>query len=194
MTQYQLPYSQIYPCIALVTRGSIGRDKRKTRPHPHGWWIHKVYNGADFKNNMPGNSGHLVVKYYYPEQPRTGRQQGNKSLIYDGVYNWCHFDDFTKRYYNQLRHPGIMSGYNHYLSLYLKANYPVIIYWEKLERNADDVKRIPDYISSDYFAGTGRISAVASYPAAPPYGAIRYRSDLKHFFGFAEDTGWVKLD
>lgn len=67
----------------------------------------------------------------------------------------------------------------------------MIIYWQTLEKSAVDPATIPDYISSDYFGGSGRILADSSYPISPPYGAIRYRSDLKKFFGFKEDSGWA---
>ena len=129
MAQYQLPYSQIYPCIALATHGRIGK-----------MWVHKEYK--KYK---------VVAKYYYPEQPRTGRQQGWKSVFYDAVYNWRGFDDLTKGYYNKRAKPIGDYGYHRYLSLYLKANYPMIIYWGPLKQSASQSVAIPDYIASPYF-------------------------------------------
>jgi len=69
----------------------------------------------------------------------------------------------------------------------------MIIYWETLEHNAGDPATIPDYIATDYFGGVGRILSASSYPAVPPYGTIRYRSDLKMLFVFKEDSGWNEL-
>ena len=69
----------------------------------------------------------------------------------------------------------------------------MIIYWETLEHNAGDPATVPDYIQSDYFGGVGRIASGTSYPASPPYGAMRYRSDLKKLFVFKEDSGWNEL-
>lgn len=69
----------------------------------------------------------------------------------------------------------------------------MIIYWETLEKNAGDPALIPDYLATDYFGGVGRVKSVTAYPASPPYGAIRYRSDLKKYLGFMEDSGWGEL-
>lgn len=69
----------------------------------------------------------------------------------------------------------------------------MIIYWDTLEKNAGDVSTLPVYMGSDYFGGVGRIKSAIAYPDTPPYGTIRYRSDLKKFFGFKEDSGWTEL-
>jgi len=135
-------YAQLYPCISLVSRGKL-----------LDWWIFKYYNGAHFKTPYGGNSGMIVTKVWYSEQPRTGEQQGWRSVFYDAVKNWQGFDEETRRYYNALRGPGVMSGYNRYLRMYLQANYPMIIYWDKLGKNATDPVTIPDYIAGPTFMG-----------------------------------------
>jgi len=166
-----MDYSLFYPILGLVARGRLGT-----------WFISKEYK-----------TQRVIEKYHVPENPRTPTQQANRGLMYDAVYNWKHFDTNTKRYYNQMERPVHMSGYNRYIRLYLNATEPMITYWEQLERNADDDIRVPDYMASDYFAGIGRVKSVTDYPASPPYGAIRYRSDLKKFLGFKEDEGWGEL-
>lgn len=134
-----MDYARFYPIIALRTRGRIGK-----------WWIHK-----DYKTYK------VVTKYWYSEQPRTGKQQGWRSVFYDAVYNWKGFDTATKDFYNQLKRPTHMSGYNRYLRLYLEANYPMIIYWDSLEKNAGDPALIPDYIASPYFVRGFDISPIS---------------------------------
>jgi len=124
-----MDYAEIYNAIALSSRGRIGK-----------LWIHKQY--TNFK---------VVAKYYYPENPRSGEQQGWRSVMYDGVYNWRGFDDSIKNFYNIKKLPKQMSGYNRYLRLYLEANYPMIIYWKTLEKSATDPALIPDYMASPYF-------------------------------------------
>lgn len=166
-----MDYSLFYPILGLVARGRLGT-----------WFISKEYK-----------TQRVIEKYHVPENPRTPTQQANRGLMYDAVYNWKHFDTNTKRYYNQMERPIHMSGYNRYIRMYLNATEPMITYWEQLERNADDDIRVPDYMASDYFAGVGRVKSVTSYPTSPPYGAIRYRSDLKKFLGFKEDEGWGEL-
>jgi len=107
------PYHDIYPCIAFIARGALSKA-----------WIHKVYRGANFKTGLPGNPGHLVVKYYYPYNPRTSFQQGWRGVFATGMANWQGFDYETKRYYTEKKWPRHMSGHNRYLRLYLNANYP----------------------------------------------------------------------
>jgi len=164
-------YPRLYPVIALIARGKM-----------LDWWIFKQY--GRFR---------VTAKLYYPEQPRTGKQQGWKSVFYDAVKGWQGFDIPTKQYYNALKRPNVMSGYNRYLKFYLEANYPMIIYWDPLKQSATHSVTIPDYISSDYFGGVGRIFSDTSYPASPPYGAMRYRSDLKKWLGFKEGEGWSEI-
>jgi len=164
-------YNEIYPCIALIARGRIGK-----------WWIHKEYK-----------TYRVVTKYYVPDNPRSPSQQANRALVYDGVYNWLHFSDEVKNYYNKMRTSSPMSGYNRYLQLYLNATEPMIIYWDTLEKDAGDVTRLPDYMATDYFGGVGRIRSQDAYPASPPYGAIRFQPATNKFLGFKEDSGWGEL-
>jgi len=146
------PYEWLYPCIALVARGKL-----------LDWWIYKHYKGS-FRNqrgvypanpnrhNQWGSSGMVITKMWYSEQPRTGKQQGWRKVMYEGVYNWRQLDDPTKNYYNQRSKPIGDYGYHRYLSLYLKANYPMIIYWEPLKQSATENVTVPDYIKSSNFA------------------------------------------
>lgn len=97
----------MYPAIALSPRGRIGK-----------MWIHKDY-GA-FK---------VVAKYYYPENPQTFDQQKWRNYLAYGVSYWQSFDDNTKEYYNQLKIPAHMSGYNRFLRLYLNAHFNEAFFW-----------------------------------------------------------------
>jgi len=69
----------------------------------------------------------------------------------------------------------------------------MIIYWKTLAKSASDPATIPSYMSTDYFGGVQRIKSATTYPDSPPYGTIRYRSDLNGFFGFKKDSGWGSL-
>jgi len=97
-----MDYAQIYPCIALTARGRIGQ-----------WWIHKEYK-----------TYRVVTKYYVPTNPQTDTQQANRQLMTDAVTNWQGFNDETKNYYNELKRPTQMSGYNRYIQLYLLNTEP----------------------------------------------------------------------
>jgi hypothetical protein len=171
-----LDFSQLYPRLYFLI-GGVCHNRLLD------WWIYRHYGTFT-----------QVARMYYPENPRTPVQQGHRSILYDANYNWHQFDDFTKNFYNQLKRPEHMSGYNRYLSLYLKANYPMIIYWGSLKRSAGQDITISDYFAEPYFSGIQRIRSFSSYPANPPYGTIIYRSDLKRFFRFQEDVGWAGFD
>ena len=189
----EFPYAQLYPIMGLTVRGRFGH-----------LWIHKLYkerywnNHPDYPQNpdrykMAGSQGRVITKYYYPENPRTARQQGNRSTFSDGLYNWSQFDKNTKNYYDELKRPIYAYGIHRYISLYMLANPNMIIYWNSLEKSATDPARLPDYMASEYFGGVSRVLASATYPASSPYGALRYRSDLKKFVGFKQDSGWGEI-
>jgi hypothetical protein len=111
-----MDYAQIYPCIALAPRGRIGQ-----------WWIHKEYK-----------TYRVVTKYYYPENPRTPEQQGQRQLLANGVQYWQGFTDATKNFYNQMPRPRHMSGYNRYLRMYLLATEPPISYGDYVLQETGD--------------------------------------------------------
>ena len=164
-------YPRLYPVIALCARGKF-----------LDWWIYKQY--GSFK---------VMAKLYYPEQPRTGRQQGQKSLFYDAVKNWQGFDVPAKQYYNALKRPNVMSGYNRYLKFYLEANYPMIIYWEPLVQSSSENLTIPEYFAESYFAGVQRFRSLNAYPSSTPYGAVIYHLDFARLFVFYKDIGWTAI-
>jgi len=141
MTQYQLPYAQIYPCIGLQVHGLIGKGQRKSDPTPHGWWIHKEYKRYK-----------VVAKYYYPTNPKTGKQQSWRTVFRDAVSGWQGFDQPTRHFYNQLQRPTNMSGYNRYLGFYLNANYPPVAYdFLLLETEDKLLQEISDGIILEYY-------------------------------------------
>ncbi len=63
-----------------------------------------------------------VMAYYYPYNPKTDTQQAWRAVLATAVSNWQGFNDQTKGYYNALRYPLHMSGYNRYVRYYLNAN------------------------------------------------------------------------
>lgn len=145
------PYATLYPLMGAIARGKF-----------LDWWIFKYYKGA-FRNqysNYPanpnrykqgGNPGMVVERIHYPEQPRTAKQQGNRIIFSDALYHWHYFTNQTKTYYNEIANPIGEYGIHRYTKLYINANYPMIIYWDTLEKNAADTSRVPDYIASPYF-------------------------------------------
>jgi len=108
------------------------------------------------------------------------------------MYNWRHFDAPTKKYYNDRTKLELPWGHNRYLSLYLKANYPMIIYWEQLQKSATDPIKLPDYMAEPYFLGVQKVRSMSAYPSSFPYGAVFHHSVLDKFLGRLI-PGWVDL-
>jgi parallel beta-helix repeat protein len=119
-------YAQLYPCIALVTRGKL-----------LDWWIYKFYKGSfrapsgDYpadpnRYKRAGNPGMVVCKMYYPYEPRTAKQVGWWAGMYNAVKNWQGFNDATKKYYNDRSKPIGDYGYHRYISLYLHGYIPTM--------------------------------------------------------------------
>lgn len=99
-------YPRLYPLISISTRGKL-----------LDWWIHKQYTGYK-----------VVAKMYYPYNPRTIEQQSWREVFADAVAYWQGFNDQTKGYYNERTRPKGEYGYHRYLSMYLNANYPAVLY------------------------------------------------------------------
>ncbi len=121
-------YNKIYETIGLKAHGRLGK-----------LWIHQTYK-----------YGKRVIKYNYPPNPRTYFQQSNRALLAQAVGYWQTFDETTKNFYNEWAKKRPLLGYNRYISLYLKANKNMIIYWNTLEKDANDTSTIPQYMASEY--------------------------------------------
>lgn len=66
--------------------------------------------------------GRVCCKMYYPYNPQTASQQANRNFFAYAISNWQGFSQPARHYYNQLKYPGSMSGYNRYIRLYLLDN------------------------------------------------------------------------
>jgi hypothetical protein len=65
------------------------------------------------------NFKQIIMQYYYPYDPRAPAVLANRHKFAYGVFYWQGFNDATKQFYNSLKYPNVMSGYNRYLSYYL---------------------------------------------------------------------------
>lgn len=87
--------------------------------------------------------------YYKPDNPRTYYQQAIRSKIRHAVWSWQSLSENTKNYYRKLEpiRP-IMSGYNFYISQYLKIYFPEV---PKVNRRTYFEKK--EHVSRSYAAG-----------------------------------------
>jgi len=63
-----------------------------------------------------------ILPFMYPSNPRTEEQQANRQKIADGVLTWKNLTEEEKSVYNKEAIGKRMSGYNLFLSEYLKSN------------------------------------------------------------------------
>lgn len=95
------PYG-FYDYMALKVRGKLGY----IATFQEQWW------------------GRQVSPPFYPYNPQTYYQQSWRSVFAQGVNNWQGFDETVKQEYKSKAKNLLMTGFNYYLSEYLKANYP----------------------------------------------------------------------
>jgi len=136
--------------------------------------------------------GRRIDRIYEPTQRYTSEQQGQKMLLYDAVKSWQTLDNAVKEWYNIKGEQKRLYGYHKYLSFYLNAHKPMIIYWGPLKKDASDDASPDAYISSDRFQGVQKLRALADYPSGFPYGAAFYHSVLDKFFA-RNIAGWLEL-
>jgi hypothetical protein len=72
--------------------------------------------------------GQNVTKIYAPTNNKKALQQSWRWNMYNAVYNWHHFDSPTKNFYNQDAKRKVMTGFNRWISLYIKAQGEPMIY------------------------------------------------------------------
>lgn len=73
---------------------------------------------------QPTASGQIVrkLKLYEPTNPQTETQQAWRGVFADAVAAWQSLTDEEKKEYSDLHYPTRMSGYNRFISKYLKDN------------------------------------------------------------------------
>lgn len=93
--------------------------------HPYGWYYQRrrTWHGIIWAaHKYPGP----------PPNPQTPLQQGYRGIFADGVSTWQGMDSDTKDYYNKLKYPRKMTGFNRFLHYYLREHlwegYPVGYY------------------------------------------------------------------
>ena len=98
---------------------------------------------------QPTPSGRITIreKYYVPTNPRTVLQQANRALFAEAVDAWQSLDYEQEIYWNKLRYPEHMSGYNRFLRNYMNTHTPVLPNY-RLKLNSDYFLKI----NTNYFA------------------------------------------
>jgi len=101
--------------------------------HPYGWYYQRrrTWHGIIWAAHRYGGP---------PYNPRTPEQQAWRQVFADAVSTWQGMTDEVKDYYNKLKYPRRMSGYNRFIRQYLKDNYPpVVAYYYLLLETGDKI-------------------------------------------------------
>ena len=69
-------------------------------------------------------------KYCYPYDPRDPYVLGNRERFAAAIAYWQGFDQPTQHYYNIMKYPNVMSGYNRYIKFYIKSTEAVPVFPE----------------------------------------------------------------
>ena len=106
------------------TRGKFGE------PQSFGWYVFGKSRYADV-NEMYGvyqmhtYNNRKVLSLHrdnFPSNPRTVPQQAWRAIFRNAKEAWDELDTETREVYNKLRYPTGQTGFNRFMSQYLKAN------------------------------------------------------------------------
>lgn len=108
---------------------SIKFTKKVGLPNGFGWirpgWSvfgdSNVFSAYYQTRPRPKGFIHVKMKPYWPNNPQTAPQQAHRATFAEGVEAWHALDAPTKQYYNDLQYPDGRSGFNRFMSLWLRG-------------------------------------------------------------------------
>jgi len=94
-------------------------------PRPIAHWIQGYPNGFPYpgifqRRKTWHGTINILEKYYKPTNPQTPAQQANRQKFEAARLTWSGLTSTEQDYYNRLKYPPQMSGYNRYVKQYLK--------------------------------------------------------------------------
>jgi hypothetical protein len=119
--------------VVTINQGLLSDDFRGKFGEP------VFFGGAIFGKSRWGDNEHRAGVYQkqmgakkkvlslhrdnFPTNNRTENQQAWRAVFHDGKIAWDALDTETKQEYNSMRYLPGQSGFNRFMSKYLKANY-----------------------------------------------------------------------
>ena len=79
-----------------------------------------LFSGIYRTGKLNGQRKEFRQKYYFPYNPRSPSQVKNRNKFAEAVKAWQDLTNEEKMFYNKLKGYRKMSGYNYFISLYLK--------------------------------------------------------------------------
>lgn len=116
----------VTPIEALVSVRSI---QKFGLPNRFGWvrfgWSQFGDSNpyAGYYQTRKGKKGRILVKMkpYWPPQNPGLAEQARRTLFANGVAAWKLLDADSKAYYNKLQYPKAQSGFNRFMSLWVRG-------------------------------------------------------------------------
>ena len=140
-----------------------------------------------------------------PSEPGTPYQAGNWIAFAEAVKVWQSMEKEVKDLYNKMKYPEKASGYNRFISWYLRTHPYMPIYWGTLQRSADDSSKIEDaavmksnpQITYPFqFYNKQAFNFVlhkgSGFPENPVEGQLFYREDEKKIYRF-DGSAWGQV-
>jgi len=140
-----------------------------------------------------------------PPEPGTPYQVGNWAAFAEAVKIWQSMEKEVKDLYNKMKYPEKASGYNRFISWYLRTHPYMPIYWGTLQRSANDPSKIEDafvlknnpqitYPFQFYHkqAFNFVLHKGSGFPENPVEGQLFYREDEKKIYRF-DGSAWGEV-
>jgi len=143
------------PVYSLMAHGWLNKHfYKKTgvvkNPYPIGLFgrnlIHSIYysiKGWNYEIRRTWHGIQSVAKHgTLPPDPNSPEQLGNWDKFSQAIQTWQLMSQSQKEIYNKLKYPEHTSGYNKFISWYLRSKPTMPVYWGTLQRSAEDNRTI----------------------------------------------------
>ncbi len=143
------------PVYSLMAHGWLNkyfyqRTGVVKNPYPIGifgrYLINPIYysvKGWNYEMRRTWHGIQSVAKHgTLPPDPHSPEQLGNWDKFSEAIHTWQLMSQSQKEIYNKLKYPEHTSGYNKFISWYLRSKPTMPVYWGTLQRSADDSRTI----------------------------------------------------
>ncbi len=176
------------------------------RPYPS--FISSYYNPRGWTYQRARTWHGCIMRAIRPPisvQPRTSAQTGNEVKFADAVSAWQAMNQEQQDVYKKWRYPVKASGYNRFISWYLRTHVTMPTYWGSLARSESDPaiiadtfveKSNPQIVYPFQFYNKMAMNMVvhkgAGFPDSPVQGQLFYRSDEDKVYSY-DGAAWHEL-
>ncbi len=177
-------------------------------PRPYPAFISSYYSPRGWVYQRARTWHGCIIRAIRPPisvQPRTSAQTGNEVLFAEAVAEWQAMSQGQQDVYKKWRYPAKASGYNRFLSWYLRSHVAMPTYWGNLARSETDPTLIPEFAIEKanpqitypfQFYNKMAMNMVVhkgpGFPDSPVQGQLFYRSDEDKVYAY-DGAGWNEI-